>query len=67
MKPLERVLVQLSPGKFITGHYLSDNSHGDPLIAYHDHPTGESWGRHATYEVTASGEACTCESARDRG
>lgn len=64
LKQLERVVVQLSPGTFIIGHYLSDNSQGDPLISYHDHPTGESWGRHAPYEVTASGETCTCDSAR---
>ena len=64
MQPLERVLIELPSGKAITGHYLGANGEGDPLIGYHDHPGGDSWGRHRPHEVIASGETCTCDSAR---
>jgi hypothetical protein len=62
--PLERVLITDSSGRSLTGHFLSYNYFGDPLVAYHDDPHGNGWGRRDRHEVTGSGQICECASAR---
>jgi hypothetical protein len=64
LTPLERVLITDSRGRCLTGHFLSYNYFGDPLVAYHDHPTGNGWARRDRHEVTGSGQRCECASAR---
>jgi hypothetical protein len=64
LTPLERVLITDSRGRSLTGHFLSYNYFGDPLVAYHDDPNGTGWGRRDRDEVTGSGQRCECASAR---
>ncbi|MEB3035153.1 hypothetical protein [[Mycobacterium] nativiensis] len=60
---LERVLVTDYRGRNLSGCMMGYNHAGMPLIHYHDHPAGNTFGAHYTYEVHPSGEQCGCKSA----